>query len=1346
MAGVIGKGRGLTDRARLVSVVLLASATLALASAPANAAFTHEFLAEPSAEITKGVPASAGAPLPGPVNGVNSMTVDSGDLWLAEKREGTGDTPTDEFDAATGKFLLQFSPTPSFTPAFDGIALGHVTGKTEVYVVGADEAGKGVVGVLDSSGALQATWSGAETMNGSFTHDNGGDTVAEVVGVAVDASSSPETNGDVYVAAGSRNEAFAQFNVVDVFKPVAGGKEPATVAAPLTGTCISPGTCPGETVPFARPSGVAVSPFNSDVLVVDATKVVDVFEPTVLGEYAFVRQLTGTPAGAFGEIHGVAAGGNGNIYVANGQTVDEFSAAGESVGSLTETPVGLLSGVRSVAVDSDPSSPSFEDVYVGDFNGERQQGSVDVFGKDLTIPDVVTEPASEVTPRSATLNGKVNPHGVQVTSCEFEYGTSTSYGATGACATNPGAGSAEVAVGANVTGLQSGTTYHFRLDVRNANGTSTSDDAEFVTSGPNIHNESVSDVAATSATLNASINPDNTATSYFFQYGTEDCATVGQRCEEAPAAPGTSIGSGENAVVVSEHVQHGLQAGTLYHYRVVAVSKIEVSPGAFETQEFDGPDQTFTTQTAGGFVLPDGRAWEMVSPPNKHGALIEPIGETGVVQASASGDAISYAATAPTEAGAQGSSNNVQVLSTRGRAGWRSQDIAIPHATATALSLAGQEYRYFSSDLSRAIVQPFGSFTPCRTAQGAEQPCVSTEASEQTPFLRTDFTSGDATELCASSCYHPLVTATNVPAGVKFGGEAICLKQICGPEFLAATPDGSDVVLRSDVALTATPGDAGGLYEWADGSLQLVSVLPGGAPSGAADALLGNDPQIAHAISSDGSRVVWRDQATHHLYMRDTEHRKTVQLDTPQPGSGEGTAGPVFQTASATGSKVLFTDSQRLTEGSGASEGRPDLYECEVVEEAGEQTCELSDMTPPAPGGERATVRGTVLGAGEDANSVYFVAGGILANNVASNKEQATLGGDNLYLRRDGTTTFIAALSSEDAPDWSSQGELARQTARVSPNGRWLAFMSQRSLTEYDNEDVTSKVAGEKVDEELYLYDGASGSLVCASCDPSGARPVGVEAGARLVSSRIWNPSTWLAATIPGWTPYQGLNRSLYQSRYLSDSGRLYFDSNDALVPQDVNGNWDVYEYEPPGVPNGSQACTESTGTFSARSDGCVNLISSGSSAEESAFVDASKSGGDVFFLTAAKLSTQDFDTSLDVYDAHECASSSPCIAAPASQPPPCNTGDSCKPAPSPQPGIFGAPSSATFSGLGNVAATTPKPQAKPLTRAQKLAKALTACRRKPKRRRPACVKQAHKKYGPVRKARKSADRNRRPR
>lgn len=152
-----------------------------------------------------------------------------------------------------------------------------------------------------------------------------------------------------------------------------------------------------------------------------------------------------------------------------------------------------------------------------------------------------------------------------------------------------------------------------------------------------------------------------------------------------------------------------------------------------------------------------------------------------------------------------------------------------------------------------------------------------------------------------------------------------------------------------------------------------------------------------------------------------------------------------------------------------------------------------------------------------------------------------------------------------------------------------------------------------------------------------------------------------------------------------------------------------------------------------------MNLISSGTSNEESAFLDASESGSDVFFLTTAKLLPQDYDNAYDIYDARTCTSVSPCFAPAPGTPPPCETSDSCKTAPTPQPAIFGAPASATFSGAGNLApgsdvklgeGESTKPGAPHLTRAQKLARALKACRKKRGRKRTSCVRRANALYG----------------
>ena len=94
------------------------------------------------------------------------------------------------------------------------------------------------------------------------------------------------------------------------------------------------------------------------------------------------------------------------------------------------------------------------------------------FQEVITRPSVETAPASSITQTTATLNGKVNPNGNEVSSCTFEYGTTLPSGKTAPCSPAPGAGSSAVSVSAAITGLSANTTYHFKLTATNSGGPS----------------------------------------------------------------------------------------------------------------------------------------------------------------------------------------------------------------------------------------------------------------------------------------------------------------------------------------------------------------------------------------------------------------------------------------------------------------------------------------------------------------------------------------------------------------------------------------------------------------------------------------------------------------------------------------------------------------------------------------------------------------------------------------------------------------------------------------------------------------------------------------------------------
>ncbi len=996
------------------------------------------------------------------------------------------------------------------------------------------------------------------------------------------------------------------------------------------------------------------------------------------------------------------------------------SAYGNTSPEAPGTDAG--SGTGSVAAKAELSGLTPNSTYHYRLIAENSFGTT--FGQDKSFitsgpPRITNEPTSAIGHEVATINAKVNP-GELETTYRFQYGETTAYGTEvplgGA---GVGSGATPVPVSAPLTGLKLGVTYHFRVIAENEAGSTTGADQRFTTIAPAPVDASyATDVSSTEATLHTQINPLGNDTTYYFQYGTQSCAQNPAACTNIPAPPGLDIGAGEEDVAQSQPII-GLSPNTTYFYRVIAINSLGTT---------EGPERTLTTkEPTSTFALPDDRAFEMVSPPNKAGAPVEGLTrEGGVILAAEDGNRLTYVVDGALGDDVEGNRSPEwqQVIATRGGSEWKSQDIATPSSKAKGIAAgAAPEYQYFTPDLSAALVEPTGQAIP--------EPPLAPGVTQSTMYLRDN----------SNGSFLPLVTDANTATGTQFGAQV---------HFVSATADLSHVVIGSNVALTG-PSSAAGLYEWTGGQLQLVSVLPDGTPAkGLIE--LGYFHTAANAISNDGSRVIWTtfEENAHrgHLYLRDATKGQTLRLDVAQ-----GTTEPVgigvaqFQGASSDGSRIFFTDKQRLTADSTAepsqATGKPDLYECEIVEEAGKLACQLHDLTVDHNEAEHANVQGFVFGAGQDGASVYLVAQGVLASNENGNGEQAEAARNNLYaLHFDGsgwTTTFIAVLSSEDSPQWEGNkiANSAFLTARVSPNGRYLAFMSAVPITGYDNVDADPEAKGAR-DEEVFLYDSATASLRCVSCNPTGERPSGVldqnesGEGLGLLADRrkIWL-GRYLAANIPGWTA-QSLVSALFQSRYLSDQGRLYFNSPDGLVPAATNHKENVYQYEPTGV-----------GSCESPSGGCISLLTPGTSDKESAFIEATPDGSDVFFVSASQLLPQDTDTAFDIYDARTCTGASPCLTVP--QPPPggCTEAQTCRPAQPPQPIPSGAGGSAAFSGSGNAASlagakqqvkdvkANTKAKAKPLTRAQKLAKARKACKKQHSaKKRKACEALARRQYG----------------
>jgi hypothetical protein len=192
-------------------------------------------------------------------------------------------------------------------------------------------------------------------------------------------------------------------------------------------------------------------------------------------------------------------------------------------------------------------------------------------------PVVTTSPATLIASFSATLNGSVDSHGL-TTSVYFQYGATTSYGLT--TASQSKSGNSYQNVSANIGSLSASTTYHFRIVATNSGGTVYGADQIFTalsaTGPPVVITNSATNVAASSATLNGTVDPHGLTTSVHFQYGTTTgygLTTVNQ-----------SFG-GNTYQSISGNIS-SLSASTTYHFRIVAINTAGATYGS---------DKTFTT-------------------------------------------------------------------------------------------------------------------------------------------------------------------------------------------------------------------------------------------------------------------------------------------------------------------------------------------------------------------------------------------------------------------------------------------------------------------------------------------------------------------------------------------------------------------------------------------------------------------------------------------------------------------------------------------------------------------------------------------------------------------------------
>jgi hypothetical protein len=414
---------------------------------------------------------------------------------------------------------------------------------------------------------------------------------------------------------------------------------------------------------------------------------------------------------------------------------------------------------------------------------------------------------------------------------------------------------------------------------------------------PSLGEAWASQVATSSARLQAEVNPNSKAATYHFDYITAAAYEANLKAAKdpftatlrSPAGSDASAGSGGATVTVTQ-LLFNLQVGTAYRYRIVAKNADGTSTGEA---------LTFTTQAiATGALLPDGRGWEMVSPVDKNGGQVDPPGALasgGMLRAAAQGGAITYGSAA-SFAGGSGAPPASQYLATRTAGGWSTLNITAPLFSGSYdTDEGGVPYRLFSSDLARALLlngrHCRGEAVGCAVAN---PPLAGTEAPAgyQNYYLRT------------GPGYEALLGPSEV-AELEVGPAEFELT------LAGASPDLHHVVLSTCGSLTADASEGCGtdqanLYLWSAAGLSLLNGAPGAelaAPAG--------------AVSEDGTRVYWTDVATANLYLR--EGAQTKQADQDAGGGGS------FAAAANDGSIAYFTKSAHLWRYVAAADAATDL-------------------------------------------------------------------------------------------------------------------------------------------------------------------------------------------------------------------------------------------------------------------------------------------------------------------------------------------------------------------------------------------------------------------------------------
>jgi hypothetical protein len=616
-------------------------------------------------------------------------------------------------------------------------------------------------------------------------------------------------------------------------------------------------------------------------------------------------------------------------------------------------------------------------------------------------------------------------------------------------------------------------------------------------SAPVVERVWASEVNRSTAWINALVNPSEADTTYRFEYGLD--TSYGS----SVPVPDGDLGSGTEGIEVRRQLT-GLQAGSTYHYRIVAASSegtTDGQDGTFSTfaapvsQPADAcPNAAYRIGPSAG--LADCRAYELVSPVEKFGADIS--GEAfGQTIASESGERVEFMSkTGFGEMQGSGNAGYSQYVAEWRPDGWVSKAITPTPNVANGGQIFGYktEVMEFSSDLSIAGVIGYSlPEGPSTAMSNSENLYLEDTRTGKLPVALTD----------GSRDAEPFPSF--LPS---------FFRQIFGkPELGGATPSLGVVTFMSRLNLLPEADGSEFLsykaYVYEHGTLKLLGVLPDGSiPPGGSRLVDGGENdrnrdelviEAKDTVSTDGSRILFEvNEFPGQIFMRKngTESVMLTESETGEPVTAEKVE---LWAATPDLKHIVFRTSTPLLDGAG--EGLY-MYTDGPNPKTESNLTYIGPLSYSDPREQIIPVIGdVVLGISEDGTRVYY-----------------HLGTGEIALWEAGHTRLIP-------------GSIYVHSMGISADGGELAFVTTRHPTQ---------VAG-----NMYVYSADTNTLKCVSCPPTGAATtLGVE-----TEVHANNGGTQLAEP--------------YQPRFMSNDGRyVFFNTAEGLVPQDTNGVVDAYEYD----------------------------------------------------------------------------------------------------------------------------------------------------------------------------------------